>query len=49
VRNDLIRASGLPEPEHRFVTTGDPQAFAALGRRFLGPEVRVAEPVRAVV
>jgi glutamate racemase len=44
-----VRSSGLPEPEHRFVTTGDPHTFAALGRRFLGPEVRVAEPVRAVV
>ena len=28
---------------------GDPHTFAALGRRFLGPEVRVAEPVRAAV
>ena len=45
VVHDLVRAVGLPEPTHRFVTTGDPQAFAALGRRFLGPEVAVAELV----
>ena len=49
VQHDLVRPAGLPEPEHRFVTTGDPHTFATLGRRFLGPEVRVAEPVRAAV
>jgi len=38
--HDLLRDSALPEPEHRFLATGDPQAFAAMGRRFLGPEVR---------
>ena len=36
----LLRDSALPEPEHRFLATGDPQAFATMGRRFLGPEVR---------
>ena len=30
-------------PEHHFMTTGQPDAFTALARRFLGPEV-VAEP-----
>jgi glutamate racemase len=29
--------------EHRFLATGDPEPFARLGRRFLGPEVRVVE------
>jgi glutamate racemase len=24
---------------HRFLATGDPEPFARLGRRFLGPEV----------
>lgn len=27
------------KPQHRFVATGDPKAFASLARRFLGPEV----------
>lgn len=38
--HDLLRDGTLPEPEHRFLATGDPRAFATLGRRFLGPEVR---------
>ncbi|HEX8496889.1 MAG TPA: glutamate racemase [Actinomycetales bacterium] len=52
VEHDLVRPAGLPEPRHRFVTTGDPATFATLGRRFLGPEVTGAEgmvPSRAVV
>jgi glutamate racemase len=43
VVHDLLRADGLPAPQHRFETTGDPQAFADLGRRFLGPEVSQAQ------
>ena len=39
VAGDLIRAEGLPEPKHRFLTTGDPSQFQELSRRFLGPEV----------
>lgn len=35
----LLRDPALPPPRHRFLSTGDPVAFAALGRRFLGPEV----------
>lgn len=31
------------EPRCRFVTSGDPQRFAELGARFLGPEVRAVE------
>ena len=27
------------EPEHQWLTTGDPHAFTFLARRFLGPEV----------
>lgn len=41
--HDLMRAPGLPEPVHRFVATGDPEPFARLGRRFLGPEVITVE------
>ena len=35
----LLRPESLPEPEHGFTTTGDPERFRALARRFLGPEV----------
>ena len=45
VEHDLVRPSGLGPPRHRFVTTGEPQAFATLGRRFLGPEMAAAEPM----
>jgi glutamate racemase len=39
VRHGLERDTGLPEPEHRFLTTGQPKEFASIGRRFLGPEL----------
>lgn len=46
-RTLAAHALGRPEhaasPEHRFLATGDPEPFARLGRRFLGPEVRVVE------
>ena len=35
----LLRDEERGEPEHRFLATGDPEPFARLGRRFLGPEV----------
>ncbi len=35
----LLRPPGGPAPEHRFLATGDPEAFTRLGRRFLGPEI----------
>jgi glutamate racemase len=35
-------------PEHRFVSSGDPALFEALGSRFLGPEVRSVEVVSFV-
>jgi glutamate racemase len=35
----LLRNDSLPEPEHRFVTTGSPAEFAAIGSRFLGPVI----------
>lgn len=34
----LLREPG-PAPEHEFLCSGDPEAFLALGRRFLGPEI----------
>jgi glutamate racemase len=43
----LARADGAATSrrpvEHRFLATGDPEPFARLGRRFLGPEVRIVE------
>ena len=47
--HDLLREPGLPEPEHRFLATGDPEAFATMGRRFLGPEVREVHSAVEVV
>jgi glutamate racemase len=38
-RHGLFRDESLPPPQHRFLATGDPEPFARLGRRFLGPEV----------
>ncbi|GAA4100265.1 MULTISPECIES: glutamate racemase [Actinomadura] len=40
----LARAEAAPPPVHRFRATGDPAVFAALGRRFLGPEIGLVEP-----
>jgi glutamate racemase len=45
----ILRTETEP-PEHRFLCSGDPDAFRALGRRFLGPEVAevmAASPERA--
>jgi glutamate racemase len=38
-KTGLLRPDNLPEPRHRFVTTGNPAEFAAIGSRFLGPVV----------
>jgi glutamate racemase len=38
-RADLLRDPEGPPPVHRFLATGDPEPFARLGRRFLGPEI----------
>jgi glutamate racemase len=39
VREGLERPEDLPDPQHRFLATGDPAPFTRLGRRFLGPEI----------
>jgi glutamate racemase len=39
VGRGIERDPGLPPPEHRFLTTGRPEDFARIGRRFLGPEL----------
>lgn len=38
VERDLLRDEKSP-PTHRFIASGDPDSFAKLARRFLGPEV----------
>lgn len=42
-RHGLGRPAGSSAPVHRFLATGDPEPFARLGRRFLGPEVTAVE------
>jgi glutamate racemase len=39
VEHGLERDPGLPAPVHRFLTTGRPEEFGRIGRRFLGPEL----------
>ena len=39
VAHGMERDPALGAPAHRFLATGDPEPFAALARRFLGPEV----------
>jgi glutamate racemase len=36
---DMLRPDDLPAPTLAFSTTGDPDEFRGLARRFLGPEV----------
>jgi glutamate racemase len=42
VRHGLERDPSLPPPVHRFLTTGNPEEFHRIGRRFLGPELQSA-------
>jgi glutamate racemase len=42
VRSGLERDPALDAPEHRFLTTGNPDEFHRIGRRFLGPELQSA-------
>ncbi|GAA4434354.1 glutamate racemase [Georgenia halophila] len=39
VAHDLLRDPAAPVAPSRFLATGDPESFASLARRFLGPEV----------
>jgi glutamate racemase len=47
---DLLRSDDALPPAHRFMSTGDPERFDRLARRFIGPEVGVTggAPVEAV-
>jgi glutamate racemase len=40
--DELFRRDGLEQPAHRFHSTGDPEVFARLAQRFLGPEAAAA-------
>ncbi len=42
VRRGLERDPRLGPPLHQFLTTGDPEEFQQIGRRFLGPELQTA-------
>ena len=44
-RRNLLRGPEACEPRHEFRSTGDPEAFSVLARRFLGPEVAAVERV----
>jgi glutamate racemase len=46
-REDLFRDEDAPAPQHRWLATGDPEPFARLGRRFLGPEVSAVASLEA--
>ena len=43
VRLGIERDPDLGPPTYRFLTTGDPQEFERIGRRFLGPEMQSAQ------
>ncbi len=43
VRHGLERPRRLPPPVHQFLTTGSPQEFRDVGRRFLGPELDLVD------
>jgi glutamate racemase len=47
-RADLLRDPDAPPPVHQFLATGDPEPFARLGRRFLGPEIGSVLHTRSV-
>ena len=48
VAHDLERDPAAGPATHRFLATGDPEGFATLARRFLGPEVESVEPREAL-
>jgi glutamate racemase len=47
-RADLLRDPEASPPVHTFLATGDPEPFARLGRRFLGPEVESVQHARTL-
>ncbi len=47
-QSGLLRDADAAEPTYRFLTTGKPEEFGVLGRRFLGPEVESVDQVAQV-
>ena len=47
-RADLLRDPDASPPRHQCLATGDPESFARLGRRFLGPEIGAVLRAEAV-
>ncbi|MFD1716953.1 glutamate racemase [Georgenia deserti] len=45
VRHDLLRSAEAEPRPNRFLATGDPESFARLAQRFLGPEVTAVDHV----
>jgi len=43
IENSLLRAPSSTPPTHKFLATGDAQAFESLARRFLRPEVTAVQ------
>lgn len=43
IENSLLRTPSSTPPTHKFLATGDAQAFESLARRFLGPEVTAVQ------
>ncbi len=43
-----LQAAGTDLPAHRFESSGEPEMFSVLGRRFLGPEFREATQVSLI-
>jgi glutamate racemase len=46
-QRELLRPDDAGVPRHRFLTTGDPERFAPLARRFLGLSAATPDPVTA--
>jgi glutamate racemase len=44
----LLRPHDASPPQHEFRSTGDPELFQRLGRRFLGPEIGSVLPAQSV-
>ena len=45
VSRGLERDPSLPTPEYQFLTTGQPEEFERIGRRFLGPEMQAVDQI----
>jgi glutamate racemase len=48
-RTHAFRDPTQPEPQHRFLSTGDPAPFQHLAHRFLGPEIGGVEAAAGLV